>query len=173
MKWISSDGGPLICLGRSTVESWKGGDGLGEQDLEVTGYGNDYERACAIDGYLGVIPVSRSIGIVLGDMPLETTAITSPEGLPLIVRVFYSEPSVDITRNLTSNGIPEEAEEVESTMVSIDEHNWYMFDSAYPGYLGLGRSLSFALPIRDMRIRTFEYKPDELTFLLLHQFDCS
>ncbi len=170
MEWITSDGGPLICLGHSAIDSWKGIDGLGEPRLVAEGYRNDYERACGIRDYLGLIPVSGSFGIVLGEAPLDTTIMTSSNGAPLIVRVFYSEPEADIRGLVDFATVPEKINEVESVTTVVTDSYWYVFDSAYPGYLGLKRCLSFRLPIGRVCIKTFEYKPNSETFLLLHRF---
>ncbi len=170
MKWITSDGGPLICIGQSTVNSWRGIDGLGQYGSKLGAYRNDYERACAIRDYVGIIPVSERFGIVLGDMPLETTVMMSPERSPLIVRAFYSEPNADIASMIASWRMEKRLKEVESVRVSNVEANWYMFDSAYPGYLGLEKCLTFTLPINTIIINTFEFKPDHNTFLLVHEF---
>jgi len=173
MEWIASDGGPLICLGHSTILSWKGVDGLSEHKYHKKGYRNDYERACDIKDYLGVIPILSSNGIVLGDMPLDTTVLTGKNGLPLIARAFYSEPLTDIASVLVGEMDPENTTEVESVSISVDEKNWHIFDSAYPGYIGLKRCLSIALPAVELCVKTFEYKPDSRTFLLVHQFNYS
>ena len=61
--------------------------------------------------------------------------------------------------------------EVENINIHIAEPYWYMFDSAYPGYLGLERCLPFTLVTGDWCVKTFEFKPDKNTFLLVHEFD--
>jgi hypothetical protein len=153
------------------MRSWNGIDGLGDQASKEKAYRNDYERACAIKDYLGLIPVSRSMGIVLGDMPLETTVMKSSRGRPRIIRVFYSEPDANIASIITPDSIPKKAKEVENINIHIAEPCWYMFDSAYPGYLGLERCLPFTLVTGDWCVKTFEFKPDKNTFLLVHEFD--
>lgn len=171
MEWITSGGGPLICLGHSTIKFWRGVDGIGEHKYGEEGFQNDYERACNIQDYLGIIPVQESIGIVLGDMPLDTMIFRRPQELPLIGRVVYSEPDADIECSLSFWTELTHAKEVESVAVSIDEPLWHLFDSAYPGALGLEKCLSVTFPIGEFTIKTFEYKPDPQTFMLIHEFE--
>lgn len=172
MNWINSGGGPLICIGRSVIRSWRGVDGLGEPKYRELGFRNDYERACATRDYLGVIPVFESTGIVLGDMPLDTTVL-SIDGLPLIVRVFYSDQCADVSSMLSDGFSLEGANEVERTAISIQEESWHVFDSAYPGSEGLELCLSVFLPLGEFWIKTYEYMPDQSTSLLLHKFSYS
>lgn len=173
MDWITSGGGPLICLSRSIIRSWMGVDGLGDPKYHEKGFRSDYERACGIKDYVGVIPVLASTGIVLGDMPLDTTVLRSPDGLPLIARVFYSEPLMDIESMVLAEFNSEDAKEVESIEICIREVDWLVFDSAYPGVEGLKNCLPFAIPVGDFCIKTFEYKPDSSTFLLINKFNYS
>lgn len=172
MDWVSSGGGPLICLDRSIIHAWKGVDGLGDLRYRDQGFRTDYERACAIKDYLGAISVLGSTGLVLGDMPLETTVL-SIDGAPLIARVLYSQISVDV-RSMLSDGIYlERATEVERTSISVNEEKWNIFDSAYPGTEIPGKCLTMFLPLGKVLIRTYEYMPDQSTSLLIHQFSYS
>ncbi|MFE2945299.1 Imm21 family immunity protein [Streptomyces sp. NPDC059255] len=84
MTWVSSMGGPLIVLPDSCVSTWGGctedGSVLGEEDGC-----DDYDRACAVDGWAGVIAVGEGVAtaLVLADEPAMTCFM--PEGL-LFVR---------------------------------------------------------------------------------------
>ena len=48
MSWVSSEGGPLILIGKSDLSNWEGIDGF------------DYDRACPVEDYVGVIEVGNS-----------------------------------------------------------------------------------------------------------------
>lgn len=173
MHWITSGGGPLICLGQSVLGIWKGTDGLGEPEYKRQGFRSDYERACEVKDYLGIIPVMSSYGIVLGEMPLDTSIVISKEGLPLIVRAFYCEKDADVAGMISHDFNSQNEEEVECAEIRVCERNWQMFDSAYPGPEGLNNCLSFVIPVGDFNLATYEYKPDPSTFLLIHRFQYS
>lgn len=60
VEWVESGGGPLIVVPESVLSAWAGGDG------------DDYDRACAVDGYAGLVSVGQSHALVLGDEPAST-----------------------------------------------------------------------------------------------------
>jgi hypothetical protein len=53
----------------------------------------DYGRACAVDGYLGIIDVGGGEAVVLGDVPAMTTFLPS---LNVLVRAIALEDDVDV-----------------------------------------------------------------------------
>jgi hypothetical protein len=65
--WVTSLGGPLILVPESACHYW-GGAPRGPLDGD-----GDYGRACAVDGYVGLIDVGPANALVLGDMPARTT----------------------------------------------------------------------------------------------------
>ncbi len=68
-SWVSSTGGPLLAAPQSALSLWMGADSA-EGPVESWG---DYGRACAIDGYIGVVAVGTQHALVLGDEPAMTT----------------------------------------------------------------------------------------------------
>ncbi|MFD5251691.1 Imm21 family immunity protein [Streptomyces bobili] len=66
-RWVESSGGPLVVLPVSKLLSWLGS------------YGTDYEAACEVDEYLGLIrfgaPKQEQAGLVVADEPLPATYI--------------------------------------------------------------------------------------------------
>ncbi|MGW0908347.1 Imm21 family immunity protein [Streptomyces sp. NPDC002853] len=73
MTWVKSMGGPLIVVPVSALPSWHGCTETGEV-LDDPGVADDYDRACAVDGYAEVIPVDSdgARALVLGDEPAVT-----------------------------------------------------------------------------------------------------
>ncbi|MCE7001784.1 immunity 21 family protein [Kibdelosporangium philippinense] len=59
-EWVESLGGPLIVVPVSALNSWTGS------------VGDDYDRACQVDGFAGAIPVGGAQGLVLADDPATT-----------------------------------------------------------------------------------------------------
>ncbi|MET8326547.1 Imm21 family immunity protein [Streptomyces sp. NPDC005181] len=65
--WVTSAGGPLILIPESVCHHWGGAPRTYPDDE------GDYGRACAVDGYVGLIDVGAAQALVLGDMPARTT----------------------------------------------------------------------------------------------------
>jgi hypothetical protein len=63
-QWVESGGGPLIAVPEAVLPFWAGADGD-----EIS---SDYDRACAVDGYAGLLPVGDTLALVLGDEPAST-----------------------------------------------------------------------------------------------------
>lgn len=61
LEWVESGGGPLIAVPETVLPFWAGAD---SEELDT-----DYDRACEVDGYVGLLPVGDSAALVLGDEP--------------------------------------------------------------------------------------------------------
>ncbi|MFF3462790.1 immunity 21 family protein [Streptomyces sp. NPDC002619] len=64
VDWVESGGGPLVVVPETVLSFWAGADG---EDMAT-----DYDRACEVDGYVGLLPVGDSVALVLGDEPAST-----------------------------------------------------------------------------------------------------
>ncbi|MFJ4541506.1 immunity 21 family protein [Streptomyces tibetensis] len=64
VEWVESGGGPLIAVPETVLPFWAGADG------EETA--SDYDRACEVDGHVGLLPVGDCTALVLGDEPAAT-----------------------------------------------------------------------------------------------------
>ncbi|MFE7761296.1 immunity 21 family protein [Streptomyces sp. NPDC057438] len=65
VRWVESGGGPLIALPEAVLPFWAGADG------DETS--SDYDRACDLDGHIGLLPVGDTRALVLGREPAATT----------------------------------------------------------------------------------------------------
>ncbi|MFE2534838.1 immunity 21 family protein [Streptomyces sp. NPDC059371] len=65
VQWVESGGGPLIAIPETVLPFWAGADG---DDMSC-----DYDRACDVDGFIGLLPVGDTRALVLGDEPASTT----------------------------------------------------------------------------------------------------
>ncbi|MER6012435.1 immunity 21 family protein [Streptomyces bluensis] len=63
-QWVESGGGPLIAVPEVVLPFWTGASG-GEMS-------SDYDRACDINGSIGLLPVGDTRALVLGDEPAST-----------------------------------------------------------------------------------------------------
>jgi hypothetical protein len=64
VEWVESGGGPLILVPEAVLPFWAGADG------DETS--SDYDRACEVEGYIGLLPVGDTRALVLGDEPAST-----------------------------------------------------------------------------------------------------
>ncbi|MCX5137722.1 immunity 21 family protein [Streptomyces sp. NPDC060011] len=65
VEWVESGGGPLIAIPEAVLPFWSGADGD-----EMS---SDYDRACDVEGFIGLVPVGDSRALVLGDEPASTS----------------------------------------------------------------------------------------------------
>ncbi|MFD5087723.1 Imm21 family immunity protein [Kitasatospora sp. NPDC058406] len=66
VTWVESLGGPLIVVPEAVLEAWSGSAGNDD------GTDDDYDRACAVEGHIGLVQVGSAAGLVLGDEPAST-----------------------------------------------------------------------------------------------------
>ncbi|GGN52309.1 hypothetical protein GCM10011579_009190 [Streptomyces albiflavescens] len=65
VEWVESGGGPLIAIPEVVLPFWSGADG---DDMS-----SDYDRACDVEGFIGLVPVGDTRALVLGDEPASTS----------------------------------------------------------------------------------------------------
>jgi hypothetical protein len=82
MKWVDSEGGPLVLMGEALLSNWRGCFGPARGST-------DYDRACQVDDYVGVIDVGNGKGLVLGDEPMPTAWVPRANG-GILARVGYT-----------------------------------------------------------------------------------
>jgi hypothetical protein len=91
--WIDSAGGPLVVVPATALSAWRGAsDDFDPEDLDTWG---DYGRACAVEGYAGVVQVGDAEALVLADEPATTTYL--PERR-LFVRWIFADSEAEVIR---------------------------------------------------------------------------
>ena len=159
--WIESAGGPLLLLEKSLLPRWHG---YARNDATMT----DYERACEIADYLGVVRVGSGYGVVLGEEPFSTTWWhCQKSGLSLIVRWVYAESEAKIIEALKS--LPPDHWLTTNVELEIREGELILFDAACP-FTEIDNSLTIKIPQGCYIAETLHYKPNEDTSLILHRF---
>ncbi|KRC62341.1 hypothetical protein ASE14_00365 [Agromyces sp. Root81] len=166
MEWVGTGGGPLIAVPESVLGAWSGADddlddldGLDELDDEEAG---DYGRACAADGYAGVIDVGGASALVLGDDPAPTTFLAEHSLFVRRLAADREEAAVGAVGRAMEVARWEEAThwDVPGPVV--------LFDAAFSAEdLGSTSSLHIDLAAGRYRVESAHVKPDEDTWLLL------
>lgn len=171
-QWVQSNGGPLLLLARSLLPEWGGSlRGTTGMDAEFRwrgeGPATDYDRACDIKDYTGLIPVGSGHALVLGDEPLMTCWWPSSKDGGLLVRWVCadSEPFLQNPQGLVGirfTTTPHVLHAVEG------EHR--LFDSALPGTdVSPNNALLVELEPGSYEVATGQFTPDSRTELLLHR----
>jgi hypothetical protein len=167
MDWVMSGGGPLIVLPIEHLPAWRG------DNPTTAGSTNDYDRACRIKDYLGVLKVGMGSGLILGDEPMQTSFLRRADG-GILIRWGHAENEDDVRDAVC--GAPETIWSPTEHRLKVGRARVIIFDSAYagddlPSYQGpdVLPVLDVALATGDYRIETADYKPDENTWLILHR----
>ncbi len=161
VKWIESNGGPLLLLGESLLANWAGADGPRPGPT-------DYERAAAVRDFVGVVPVDDGYGLVLWGEPLPTTWWSRLDAVDgLFVRWIAAESDEQV--NDTLEKLSDDVFVPSKVFITLTDPNCMLFDSAMPGEDILTPSMKIRLLPGRYRIDTAEYaKPGEIE-LLLHR----
>ena len=145
-----------------------------EESCSPGGKPTDYDRACRIDGWLGVIPVGAAQGLVLGDEPMQTAWVPlSTDGGGMMVRWVFAE-SVDELMHWLGK-IPDAIFQTEF-LFHVEGPTLLLFDSGLAGRNVKSRPeeyISIELEPGLYEIETAVYKPDERTCMVVHRFKWS
>ncbi|NYZ69798.1 hypothetical protein H0A36_27685 [Endozoicomonas sp. SM1973] len=155
MKWIVSEGGPLILLPKKALFSWSGYDG------------DDYERVCGEEDYIGLLSVNGRQALVLGDEPCQTAIFMSGWDSLILVRWQWAEDEESVFKHLKSI-TPQSFENGDVLDYLTTGGEFLLFDAALPGHEAEG--FDFNLAKGKYCIKTICYEPDAETALILHAF---
>lgn len=168
---IESNGGPLICLEAKLASLWQGNDALSVGD-SAAGVTTDYDRACAIKGYSGIVGLKGAVALILWGMPLPTNIWRDKSGVTYLARWIYRELDNDVAATLSkATDLPFD-DPRESLDFAIASSPMIVFDSACRSdEIGtITDSLTFELAPGRYRILTKEMNPDKNTSFILHKF---
>lgn len=163
MKWLSSEGGPLVIVASDDVLQWTGCDG------------EDYDQACEVEDYAGIIDKQSSQILVLGDEPMATALFHTKGGLSesglILVRWQWAKSESDVAEYLANIDFDigqwpllEPELEFKCTGTGL-----LMFDAVDNGLAASGFEIE--LPKGRYLISTYQYEPDDQTCLILHCFN--
>ncbi|AZM63538.1 MULTISPECIES: immunity 21 family protein [unclassified Streptomyces] len=156
IEWVESGGGPLIAVPETVLPFWTGADG------EETA--SDYDRACEVDGLVGLLPVGDAAALVLGDEPAATAFL--PEHGTL-VRWIAGDSEAEVLASVpaalrTARWQPEVRWQVPGTVL--------LFDAAWPGASSTGTDhVRLTLDPGRYTVRAAQAQPGPETWLVLVQ----
>jgi hypothetical protein len=163
-QWIDSGGGPLLLLEEHLLGYWKGFNFSKQHPDFVT----DYDFACEIDDYLGVIEVGPGYGLVLGGEPMSTAWLPfSDTKNGLLIRWMFAE-----NENAVTNAVNDlQSVTWQKTGIEIDfsGDRLILFDSACAGSQ-VGEKLEIKISEGRYSAETAHHQPNKETSLILHRF---
>lgn len=123
IQWIASGGGPLVCCEASVAATWAGSRGSSTGSLL-----SDYQRACQVDGFVGVVATADSHALVFGDEPLQSTFVMTSTGMAVArwVSCLSNALAIDVLARLPTRLSPIEV----AQPVTFSNHSLLLFDSA-------------------------------------------
>ncbi len=161
LTWIESAGGPLILLEEQLLSHWHGIDT------------DDYDRACGIDDYLGLLDVGSGRALVLGEEPMRTAwqPLSGPaEGM--LVRWQWADDDESVVEAIAE--LSKVSWEATGIVFDLTDNSLVLFDAACPGddpdCNTTGCKLNIVLKEKRYLIETAHHTPDENTALFLHRF---
>ncbi len=166
-QWIESGGGPLLLLEEHLLGYWKGFNFSKQNPDFVT----DYDIACEIDDYLGVIEVNSGYGLVLGEEPLSTAWLPFTETKNgLLVRWMFAENEsavIDALNNLQS--LTWQTTDIE---INFSGDKLILFDSACSGSQ-IDEKIEIEISEGRYSAETAHHQPNKETSLIIHRFSLS
>ena len=127
----------------------------------------DYDRACDVEDWLGLINVGEGKAIVLGGDETATTwvdLIENREGM--LIRWIYADSDEDAINKAKS--LSDELGKEESFEFKIGDSDLILFSAAESGNYKISPRMKFNLSSGTYKISTIEYK-DEQTSIICHR----
>lgn len=167
MNWITSLGGPFLCVDRELLPSWRGIDGLSVPSATVA---SDYERTDHPLLYGAPVELVAGWGIALGQGPHDTTFYRSSAGSLYVMRVIACDLDVDfeeVMRTLSDTVFQDPRERLQ---FSVSSGEIVIFDSSCPGDQADEELVSERLDPGPYDFLSVLYEPDERASFILHKF---
>lgn len=172
--WVSGDGGPLILMEQKYLANWEGCEtpsngrvveANSRWGLEVA---TDYDLACDVEDYLGLINVGKGNALVLGGDELATTWFPLSENTEgILVRCEYADSEseiIDFARSLLN-----EFRKDENIEFVVEDSMLVLFVAAESGDDNVYPRLEFNLAKGTYKISTIE-RENEQTSVICHRF---
>lgn len=142
---------------QSAMSEWKG----------TLGDGSNYDLACSVDDYAGVVRWQSTEVLILGDEPLQTSARASAEQL-ILIRWMYAPDEASILKCLDPGtwGAP-----VETLRWIVRGGDYILFDSGAEG-ASVQDQIEFALEVGAYRVSTHVVKPLREVGAVIHSIVC-
>ena len=172
--WVSGDGGPLVLMEQKYLANWEGSDAPSNGrvveansrwGLEIA---TDYDLACDVEDYLGLINVGEGKALVLGDGEWATTWVSlfeNEEGI--LIRWVYGNSDSEVI-NFAKTAL-DKIKKDEDVEFAVEDSGLILFVAAESGNDKIYPKLEFSLSNGHYNISTIE-REDEQTSVICHHF---
>jgi hypothetical protein len=171
-EWISCNS-PLLLVAKDHLRAWEGSDVPAEcRRIQAQfrwnpdGPATDYDRACDVDDYVGVIDVGSGKAIVLGDEPLMTTWLPLTDG-GLLVRWVYADSEDALL--VAAHSLPNDAYEDSGLSFLVGASPLVLLAACESSEDKIYPRIEFEIPPGRYRILTSQYEADAGTSLICHR----
>lgn len=161
--WINSNGGPYILASNRVASLWRATNGISVDHGD--GCANDYQRACEINGYAGVIQSNGESMLVIGDLPSDLAVYLNTDTEVVLVKWVGAESeeqilaALDVERELPFQRLNFDLKITESPLVIFDSSE--LFADAGENKLSLKLSLG------TYSVEVLSYEPHDQLMLQL------
>ena len=171
-EWISCNS-PLLLVAKDNLWAWEGA-AVPSQGRRVEarfrwnpdGPATDYDRACDVDDYLGLIDVGPGKALVLGDEPLMTTWLPLKDG-GLLVRWVCADGEEALLA--AAHRIPGDAYQDSGFSFTVGVAPLVLLAACESGEDKIYPRIEFELPPGRYGILTSQYEADASTSLICHR----
>jgi hypothetical protein len=169
LKWITTNGGPMVLVPRSALSAWRGDRGTSGPKVEDF---TDYGRACQVEGFLGLIECDGRHVPVIGDEPAETTWLPYHFSSGIIAKWTYAPSRESASAALARLALAEVIDGLTwrgpKVFAEIADQSMWLFDAALEGRdLKPGRFIEIPAHPGTLEIDTAIYEPNpDLSFVL-------
>lgn len=172
--WVSGDGGPLILMEKKYLTNWEGSDASSNGrvveansrwGLDVA---TDYDLACDVEDYLGLIDVGKGKALVLNGDELATTWFSLSENQEgILIRWNYGNSESEVIDFAKS--VLDEVKKDENIEFVIEDSKLILFVAAESGNDKIYPRLNFNLSNGTYKISTIERENNQ-TSVICHHF---
>ena len=169
--WIQSNGGPLLLLPATLLTEWSGSEAPPAAREVVASFrwrpggpATDYDRACDVSDYVGVIAVGAGEGLVLGEEPDPTTWLADGHG-GILARWIHAPSGEEVAAALER--VPMELSWELAGTFRVVGSPLVLFDAAEPGVEPLLPRLKLEVAPGLYAVAQVAYRPDAETALRL------
>lgn len=172
--WVSCDGGPLLLVEEKYLTDWEGSNAPPNGRVVEANFrwglevATDYDRACDVKDWLGLMDVGEGKAIVLGEDETATMwlpLLEKQEGM--LVRWIYAD-SDEVIIN-TAKSLSNELGTEEGFEFAVGDSDLVLFAACEAGSNKIYPRLKFSFLSGTYKIFTSEYK-DERTSMICHHF---
>jgi len=151
-NWIETKGSPFILLDKKHANKWNG-------------LVSDYEIACCVKEYAGVIQMADYNAVILGDEPFPLKMVTRNNEIILFRWVYAPDhKTVDSMIEIVDlDAMPI----IEDFSIKWDSKELVLFD-AVDTYSDAAKIITLLLVNENCSLKTFQYKEGDI-FLIIHR----